>query len=63
MLEVNSKHQQNLIGSILMVVSMAAFSVEDSFLKMASQTLPIGQILMLFGVGGAVFFYWLCQAL
>tara|TARA_B110000211_G_scaffold124405_1_gene143367 strand:+ start:639 stop:1532 length:894 start_codon:yes stop_codon:yes gene_type:complete len=56
MLEVNSKHQQNLIGSILMVVSMAAFSVEDSFLKMASQTLPIGQILMLFGVGGAVFF-------
>jgi len=61
MLEVNSKHQHNLIGSILMVVSMATFSVEDSCIKMAAQTLPIGQILMLFGAGGAVF-YWLCQA-
>ena len=38
-----------------MVVSMAAFSVEDSCLKMAAQTLPIGQILMLFGIG-ALFF-------
>jgi len=44
-----------------MVVSMAAFSVEDSCLKMAAQTLPIGQILMLFGIGGAIF-YWHCQA-
>ena len=38
-----------------MVVSMAAFSVEDSCLKMAAQTLPIGQILMLFWIG-ALFF-------
>ena len=44
-----------------MVVSMAAFSVEDSYLKMAAQTLPIGQILMLFEVGGAIF-YWHYQA-
>lgn len=38
-----------------MVVSMAAFSVENSCLKMTAQTLPIGQIVMLFGVGGAIF--------
>ena len=38
-----------------MVLSMLAFSVKDSFLKRAAQTLPIGQILMFFGVG-ALFF-------
>lgn len=61
MLEVNSKQRDNLIGSMLMVLSMAAFSVEDSFLKAAAQTLPIGQILILFGVGGAAVFTGLAK--
>jgi len=35
---------------------MAAFALEDALIKAASQTLPIGQILILFGVGGALIF-------
>lgn len=40
-----------------MIAAMAAFAIEDAFVKAVSQTLPIGQILILFGTGGAFFFY------
>lgn len=46
----------NLIGSMWMIASMAAFTVEDSFIKAASATLPVGQILIIFGLGGAFVF-------
>ncbi|WP_407493156.1 DMT family transporter [Pseudooceanicola sp. MF1-13] len=46
----------NLFGSLWMIGSMAGFAVEDMFLKAAAQTLPLGQILMLFGAGGALVF-------
>jgi drug/metabolite transporter (DMT)-like permease len=39
-----------------MIISMAAFAVEDSFLKTTSNLLPVGQILILFGLCGALFF-------
>lgn len=39
-----------------MIASMAAFAVEDAFVKAASATLPIGQILIIFGLGGALIF-------
>lgn len=39
-----------------MVLAMAAFSMEDMFIKAASKTLPIGQILVLFGLGGTLAF-------
>jgi len=39
-----------------MIASMAAFSIEDALVKAASATLPIGQILILFGLGGAIGF-------
>ncbi|WP_293574730.1 DMT family transporter [Phaeobacter sp.] len=45
-----------LRGSLLMVVAMAAFALEDMFIKSAAQTLPVGQILMLFGLGGMTIF-------
>lgn len=35
---------------------MAAFSVEDVFIKAVSRSIPIGQILILFGMGGVVLF-------
>ncbi len=35
---------------------MAAFAVEDALVKAVSATLPIGQILILFGLGGAMVF-------
>nr|WP_281288835.1 DMT family transporter [Phaeobacter marinintestinus] len=53
---VATGHQANLIGSVWMVVAMAAFAVEDAFVKAAAGLLPIGQILIMFGVGGAFLF-------
>lgn len=46
----------NLRGSIFMTLSMAGFALEDMFIKSASHTLPIGEILMLFGLGGTLAF-------
>ncbi|SIS93890.1 Permease of the drug/metabolite transporter (DMT) superfamily [Roseivivax lentus] len=46
----------NLRGITLMVVAMAAFAVEDAFIKLAARDLPTGQILIVIGLaGGAVF--------
>ncbi|MEM9715998.1 MAG: DMT family transporter [Pseudomonadota bacterium] len=46
----------NLQGILWMVLSMAGFAIEDALLKGASSTLPIAQVLILFGVGGIVLF-------
>ena len=39
-----------------MVAAMAGFAVEDMFLKFAAQSVPVGQILMIFGSGGMLIF-------
>jgi len=39
-----------------MVLAMAAFAIEDMLVKHASHTLPIGQILIVFGGTGTLFF-------
>lgn len=46
----------NLRGSLWMVAAMAGFAVEDAFIKASGATLPVGQILMLFGLGGCAVF-------
>jgi drug/metabolite transporter (DMT)-like permease len=46
----------NLTGSLLMVTAMAFFAVEDAFIKAASAVLPVGQIMVIFGLGGAAVF-------
>ncbi len=51
----------NLRGSLLMIAAMGAFAVEDALLKAAAQTLPVGQILVLFGLGGALVFACLAR--
>lgn len=51
----------NLLGSIWMIAAMAIFAIEDSFIKAASETLPIGQILIIFGSGGALIFAMLAR--
>jgi len=38
------------------VAAMAGFAVEDMFLKRAAATVPVGQILMIFGAGGMIAF-------
>ena len=39
-----------------MVLAMAGFALEDMFVKSASRTLPAGEILILFGLGGMAAF-------
>lgn len=46
----------NLRGILLMVASMAGFAVEDAFIKAAAATVPVGQILILLGIGGTLVF-------
>ena len=48
--------KENLTGIFWMIAAMAVFSVEDVFIKAATRHLPIGQVLMLFGAGGAILF-------
>ncbi len=47
---------ENLRGAMLMAVAMAGFSLEDMFIKLLADSLPVGQILVLLGVVGAVVF-------
>ncbi len=47
---------ENLRGSALMVLAMAGFALEDMFVKRLSYDLPVGQILVFLGAGGAVMF-------
>jgi len=46
----------NLIGSAWMMFAMAGFAVEDSLLKAAAASLPVAQVMILFGAGGALLF-------
>ncbi|WP_170397054.1 DMT family transporter [Ruegeria arenilitoris] len=53
---IQTDPRSNLTGSAWMISAMALFALEDALLKGASATLPIWQILLLFGAGGTVVF-------
>ena len=55
-LPISNIQKENFLGSFLMVVAMATFAIEDSVIKLVSSVLPVGQILFLLGVGGALSF-------
>lgn len=46
----------NLVGSIFMVLAMAAFAIEDALIKSLTVTIPPAQVLVLFGLGGTLVF-------
>lgn len=46
----------NLRGAVLMVAAMLGFAIEDSFIKLMGDALPVGQILLLLGLGGSAVF-------
>ena len=46
----------NLHGAAFMIVAMAVFTVEDTLMKHAAATLPVGQALISFGLAGVVIF-------
>ena len=52
----------NLRGAVWMVAAMAGFAVEDLLLKIVARGIPVGQILMIFGLGGATAFAVLARA-
>lgn len=52
----------NIRGSGLMVLAMLGFAFEDMFIKLMSGALPIGQILIMLGTGGALVFAAIARA-
>ncbi|MFT6677228.1 MAG: drug/metabolite transporter (DMT)-like permease [Sulfitobacter sp.] len=46
----------NIRGAVLMVLAMLGFALEDMFIKLLADALPIGQILLMLGIGGTVVF-------
>ncbi|NSY38080.1 DMT family transporter [Leisingera sp. ANG59] len=46
----------NLHGILLVIASMAFFTLEDMFIKQLSGTLPVGQILIFLGIGSGLVF-------
>lgn len=53
---IKTDGKANLIGSLWMITAMAGFAVEDVFAKAAAKILPIGEVLILFGIGGSIVF-------
>lgn len=46
----------NLNGILMVIAAMAAFTMEDMFIKQLSQAMPVGQILVLLGIGSGTIF-------
>ena len=53
--------QKNLSGIVWMIASMAAFAIEDAFLKTVTKQVPVGQVLMIFGLGGLCIFAFMAR--
>lgn len=51
-----SADRANLAGSLWMIAAMGAFAVEDACVKAAAAQLPVAEVLVLFGLGGALVF-------
>ncbi len=51
----------NTKGAMWMVLSMAAFALEDSLIKHLSVVMPLSQIMLFFGLGGALGFALLAK--
>ena len=52
----------NLKGIILMVAAMGCLTLADLLIKIASQILPIGQVMIFFGVGSIIVFWGLMSS-
>ena len=51
----------NLRSIMLMIVAMACFTLADMLIKIASRTLPVGQIMMMLGIGSTLVFWSLMR--
>ncbi|MEM1377983.1 MAG: DMT family transporter, partial [Pseudomonadota bacterium] len=55
-MSIPTDRRANLIGSLWMIAAMGAFAIEDAAIKAAAQSIPVGQVIILFGLGGAAVF-------
>ncbi|MFN4056985.1 MAG: DMT family transporter [Roseinatronobacter sp.] len=46
----------NLRGALFITLAMFGFAIEDMFIKIMADAIPVGQILLMLGLGGAVVF-------
>lgn len=53
---VRTDSKFNLTGSLWMILAMLGFALEDALIKSATLTMPVWQVLVLFGIGGTVLF-------
>lgn len=51
----------NQRGSLFMTAAMAGFAIEDMFIKSAARAMPVGQVLIIMGVLGILWFATLCR--
>ena len=51
-----STRNNNLRGILYMIIGMACFTLGDAFVKLAAQTLPLGQVMLALGGGCAIVF-------
>ena len=47
---------ENLRGALLMVLAMLGFALEDTFIKLMADAVPVGQIILMIGFGGSLVF-------
>jgi len=46
----------NMRGALLMVLAMLGFALEDMFIKLLAGAVPVGQIIVMLGIGGSLAF-------
>tara|TARA_B100000035_G_scaffold124066_1_gene105598 strand:+ start:76 stop:945 length:870 start_codon:yes stop_codon:yes gene_type:complete len=51
----------NLKSILLMIIAMGCLTLTDMFIKIASLTLPIGQVMIIYGVGALLVFWGLLR--
>ena len=51
----------NLKSIIFMIIAMGCLTLTDLLIKVASQTLPIGQVMISYGVGSLIVFWALLR--
>ena len=44
-----------------MIIAMLGFAIEDSLIRLISLSIPFGQVMFLFGLGGALIFAFFCK--
>lgn len=57
-----TRDRANAVGILWMIAAMGAFAIEDTLIKGAAARLPVAQVMILFGLGGAALFAVIAMA-